>query len=92
MSLETCPHCGQRIRIGQQQLTPAEKSRFDWSGDPHGSPNIIEAQIAKAAADYYDVSDWTAQWDPDLTPGENVALMRERAEPTMRELRHQYND
>lgn len=89
---EHCPHCGQRIKIGQSQLSRGEKQRFDWGG-PTDEVNIIRAQVVKAAAQYYGIEDWAAQWDPTLTPDENVALLRQRGtEPTMRELRGQYND
>lgn len=87
---ESCPHCGQRIRIGQKQLTEAEKAQFNWSGDPNGSPNIIEAQCIKAAAEHYGISDWKAQWDTSLSVSENIDNMRRQGDsPTMREIKHE---
>lgn len=84
---ETCHCCGQKIKIGQKQLTRSEKARFDWGG-PNDDVNIIKAQCIKAAAEYYGISDWTAKWDPTLTVDENIALMREEGNPTMREMRY----
>lgn len=67
-------------------LTDGEKSRYQWGG-PHESPNIIEAQCVKAAAEYFGVRDWMAEWDPELTVDENIELMARRGStPTMREL------
>lgn len=83
---ETCPCCGHRVKIGQSQLTMSEKRKYDWAG-PNGKPNIIVAQCAKAAAEYYDVNDWVAVWDPTLGVSENVDLMRRHGDgATMREI------
>lgn len=87
---ESCPHCGQRIPIGQARLTREEKRRFNWGG-PDDDINIIKAQCIKAAAQYYGIEDWTAIWDSSLSVDENIALMRRHGNnPTMRELKRQY--
>lgn len=70
-----CDHCGQAIKFGQLPLTESEKARFNWTGHPNGSPNIIEAQCVKAIAEYYGVTDWYAHWDPTLTVDENHDIM-----------------
>ena len=86
-----CHHCGRSLKIGQEQLTEREKRRFDWSGDPHGSPNIIEAQCVKAAATHFQVEDWIAYWDPELSVDENIEIMAKEGSrgPTMKDLRRQ---
>lgn len=89
-----CDHCGQAIKFGQSSLTRAEKARFNWSGDPKGSPNIIEAQCVKAIAQYYGVRDWTTHWDPTLSVGENHDIMAREGfqmhEKTMRERKSEF--
>ena len=88
-----CHHCGQHIKFGQSKLNEREKARFDWSGDPNGSPNIIEAQCVKAIAEYYGVDYWTDHWDPTLSVSENADIMAKRSAkqgPTMREMRGEY--
>ena len=80
-----CNCCDQRIKIGQAQLTEAEKRRYDWGG-PNDDANIIKAQCVKAAAVYYDVPEWMDYWDPTLSIGENIELMRQQDSQTMREI------
>lgn len=89
-----CPHCNQPIKIGQAELTEAEKRKVDWAGPPeNGRPNIIEAQRIKALAQYYGIEDWMTHWDETLSPEENAEIFRRKSTnpevegPTMKELR-----
>lgn len=85
-----CDHCDQKIRFGQTQLTRSEKQRYQWAG-PNGSPNIIEAQCVKAAAEYFGVVEWMDYWDPSLSVDENIEIMRTEGDGmTMREIPAQY--
>jgi hypothetical protein len=72
-----CPHCGQMLPIGQVPLTDAEKSRLPL-GNQNTKWNIVRWRAVKGAAQYFDVSDWTAQVDPELSYDENIALMMEK--------------
>lgn len=89
-----CHSCGQRIKFGQSRLTDSEKHCYNWSGDPNGSPNIIEAQCVKACAQWYGVEDWTAYWDPILSVEENYNIMAkegsQRPGKSMREMKGEY--
>lgn len=63
------------VKIGQIQLTPEEKSRYNWR--PSGSrPNIIEAQCVKGIAHYFGVTDWMSIWDSTLSINENYDIMK----------------
>lgn len=86
---DTCPCCGQKLKIGQVQLTEREKAMFNWGG-PDDDVNIIKAQCVKAAAEYYGVSDWTSKWDTTLSVSENIERMRKEGSGiTMREMQYQ---
>lgn len=85
-----CPCCGGSLNIGQAELTEEEKSRVDWAGPPqNGRPNIIEAQVIKAIAQYYGVEDWMSYWDKTLSPSENAEIFRKKGSegrPSMNEV------
>lgn len=53
-------------------------------GGPNDRVNIIKAQCIKAIADYYNIEDWIAIWDPTLSRRENAVLFKHNAEPDMR--------
>lgn len=85
-----CPHCGQRIKLGQSPLTTEEKKRYDWGG-PNDKVNIVKARSVKAAAEYYGVVDWMTYWDTDLSVSENIDIMCKHGTadiggPTLREM------
>ena len=81
-----CHHCGQRIPIGQVQLSNQEQRRVPLGG-PSSDWNIIKWQVVKAAAMYFDVDDWIQRADTSLSYEENVELMREQGNgSTMREM------
>lgn len=91
--MPTCHHCGQPIKVGQAELTKAEKARVNWAGPPeNGRPNIIEAKYVKAIALYYGVDNWIEHWDKSASPSENEEIFRRMsahpgtAGPTMREI------
>lgn len=73
----SCPHCGQGLPIGQSQLTAEERSRLPM-GNEKTKWNVVKWQVVKAAAEYYEVSDWTSEVDTSLTYEENVHLMAEK--------------
>ena len=81
-----CSRCGQRIPIDQAYLERGEIERFDYEA-PGGFPNVIKLQCVKAAADHFDVADWTSQVDSSLSMSENIARMEQLGEPSMRDLR-----
>jgi len=74
----SCPACGGTIPIGQSRLTDREIQRLPIGNQNTDRPTLIEWQVVKAAAEYYEVPDWTAKVDPELTAGENVDLLREK--------------
>jgi hypothetical protein len=73
MSL-SCPHCSQSLPFGQTALTPHEKERLPL-GNQYTKWNVIRWRSVKGAAEYFDVQDWTAKVDPELSYDENLALM-----------------
>jgi hypothetical protein len=96
MSHTACPCCGQSIPIGQKELTKDEIRRLPM-GNQHTKWNVIKWQVVKAAAHYYEVSDWTSIADSSLTHGENVALMAQNGTnfeatggKTMREMESEF--
>lgn len=81
--------------MGQEQLTDHEKRQYNWDGNPHGSPNIIEAQCVKAAAIHFEIRDWMSYWDPSLSVEENIQIMAKEGSrgPTARDLsRRRWNN
>jgi len=69
-----------RPTLGQASLSDHEKRRL-----PLGNQNtsirkksICKWRCVKAAAVYYEVTDWTAKVDSKLTYQENISLMRQR--------------
>lgn len=81
-----CDCCGQRIRFGQSRLTATEKAQFNWGG-AEDDVNIIKAQCIKAIADYYEIRNWTDEWDPQLSIRENAAEFQKMSEPEMRQIK-----
>lgn len=79
----------------QARLTDREKRRLPLGNQytERRKKAIMKWQVVKAAAMTYEVRDWTAKVDPELTYLENVELMRlhscnpRAGGPTMRELR-----
>lgn len=62
---------------GQAPLTEHELSRLRTRNQYGGSGlTVVEWQVVKGAAVYYDVMDWTSKADGSLTYGENVEIMR----------------
>lgn len=78
---------------GQALLTEHELRRLP-TRNQHGGRGltVVEWQVVKGAAHFYEVPDWTAHADGSLSYGENVELMRRRSArpdlggPTMTEM------
>lgn len=83
-----------RPSLGQARLSEHEMGRFRLGNQYTDRLTLIELQCIKAAAMYYEVSDWTSKVDRTLTYEENIELMRQRgtygsdAGKSMRQLTH----
>ena len=74
--------------MGQSRLSPHEIRRLPMGNQNTNDLTLIQWQCVKAAAEYYDVTDWTAKVDTSLSVDENIEIMRrEGSSPTMHELR-----
>lgn len=73
-------------KIGQASVSDAEIARAATTNQ-HGEygHTVIELQAIKAAALEYGIEDWLSYVDPTLTHEENIDIMREQGEPTMKE-------
>lgn len=74
-----CPCCGEAVSIGQSRLTDSESEKLPFGNQNTRTPTNIEWRTVKAAAEYYEVTDWIAKVDGSLSAGENVRLMQEHA-------------
>lgn len=78
---------------GQARLTRDELRRLP-TRNQHGGRGltVVEWQVVKGAALFYEVPDWTSRADGSLTYGENAELMRMHSRrpdlggPTMTEM------
>lgn len=70
-------------RPGQAPLTATEKRRINFS-----RTNTFHARSCKAIADYYDVRDWLAYYDHELSVDEHYEVYRSVVgeEQTLREM------
>lgn len=73
--MPTCPCCGQSIPLGQARLTDDEIRHLPMGNQNDDELTLIEWQCVKAAAMYYEVTDWTSKVDTSLSYGENIDLM-----------------
>jgi len=62
---------------GQIRLEDWETRRLRIGNQHSDHLSIIEWQVVKGAAHYYEVTDWTAKVDSTLTMDENVGLMEQ---------------
>ncbi|AGM11947.1 hypothetical protein DNAM5_88 [Haloarcula californiae tailed virus 1] len=76
--MPSCPHCGQAIPIGQARLTDSEILRLPMGNQNDDNLTLIQWQCVKAAAVYYEVTDWTSKVDTSLTMDENIDLMQKK--------------
>ncbi|AGC34463.1 hypothetical protein HVTV-2_gp94 [Haloarcula virus HVTV-2] len=73
--MPTCPCCGHEIPIGQARLTDDEIRRLPMGNQHDDNLTLIQWQVVKGAAVYYEVTDWTSKIDTSLGLSENVNLM-----------------
>jgi len=73
--MPTCPCCGGEIPIGQARLTDDEIRRLPMGNQHDDNLTLIQWQVVKGAAVYYEVTDWTSKVDTSLGLSENVNLM-----------------
>ncbi|AGM11700.1 hypothetical protein HCTV5_91 [Halovirus HCTV-5] len=73
--MPTCPCCGQSVPIGQARLTDDEIRRLPMGNQNDDNLTLIQWQVVKGAAVYYEVTDWTSKVDTSLGLSENVNLM-----------------
>jgi hypothetical protein len=70
-----CPHCDQKLKIGQAPLSSYERRRLPLGNQHDDDLTLIEWQVVKAAAQYFGVTDWTSKVDTSLSYRENVKRM-----------------
>jgi hypothetical protein len=79
-------------KIGQATLTQREVARaktINQHSSKHGH-TVIQLQAIKGAAIKYGVRDWLQHVDSTLSVKENIDIMRQKGEPTAKEMNNGY--
>jgi hypothetical protein len=90
--METSRISQDKEKIGQATLTKREVSRAK-TVNQHSNENghtVIQLQAIKGAAIKYGVRDWLSHVDSTLSVKENIDIMRQKGEPTTKEMNNGY--